>query len=158
MYVLISPAVLRTKSGGGCPIQTSFGAFETTSGTSATCACGLHRKPWRTSCRKAGVTEWLEQESKTPRVNQLGNFCRHTTPEPSAPQQKCSIDWGSWYTESVTRGTSLRRTSSSRRRLSAARATHKERRIQRGLANARQRSQSGPGATAFSRAGPIDST
>ena len=68
-----------------------------------------------------------------------------------------SIDWGSWKTEPVTRNTSLRLTSSPGRRPSEARAAHKRDNETRGLGKARQRSGSGPRATSFLRARPINS-
>ena len=56
---------------------------------------GVSEEAIRTSCRKAGETEHLEQESKVPQGNQLQTCCLHTTMKLSAPAKR-SIDWVNW--------------------------------------------------------------
>ena len=75
------------KVGGSCPILASCSASGIAPGTSAMCM-GLQRRPWQTSCRKAGGTEALDQESNVPRDNQLHTCFLHTTPKLSAPAKR----------------------------------------------------------------------
>ena len=90
----LSGAIEGTKSGWSSPIQTSFGAFGTASGSSAI-YMGLHRKSWRTLCGKAGGPEPSEQESKMTQGTRLRKGSQHTTPKLSPPV-KLSINWRSW--------------------------------------------------------------
>ena len=72
----------------------------------------------------------LELTSKVPQGNKFRKCCRHTKLKVSYSAKR-SVDRGSWQTDSVMKGTSLRWTSSpetTRRRPSEAQATHKERR------------------------------
>ena len=135
------PAQKGTKSGGGCPIQTSIGAFGTASGTSAMCI-GLQRQP------KAGGTESLKQERKTPQGHQLQNYCRYSTLKLSAPAKE-KYRLGKMknrvrHERYVASLDQLPETMAQRGTCDSQREKET-----RGLAKARQRGESGPKATEF---------
>ena len=89
-FLPISRASYRRKSGGDFPTRISPAACGGASGTSATCP-GFRRKPRRTSCRKAGVTEPSDQESRVPQGSRLLKFCQHMTPKRQAPAKPIQI-------------------------------------------------------------------